>query len=67
MEILDGLVTLPEAQRQFGKSKRTLQRMIARREVSFVYVGKKPYIHVEQSRAALMSRLVKAVGIRGSR
>ncbi len=61
MQVLDGLVTLPEAARQFCKSKRTLQRMMARREVGFGYIGKKPYIHVELSREALLSRLVKAV------
>jgi excisionase family DNA binding protein len=59
MELLDGLVTVDETARQFRTSKRTVQRMMERREVSFVYIGKKPFIHVELSRAALMSRIVK--------
>ena len=63
MELLDDLATLDEASPKLGKSKRThLQRMMARREVAFVYFGKKPYINIPMTRAALMSRVVKPVG-----
>jgi excisionase family DNA binding protein len=59
MQLLDDLITIDESAKQLGKSVRSVYRMISRRELAIVYVGKTPLIDVPASRELLKARLIK--------
>ena len=59
--ILEGYVSPSELAEQLKCSKRTVQRMMQRREVAFAYLGSKRIIDVEGTRALLKAQ-VKAGG-----
>jgi hypothetical protein len=61
--ILEDYVTIEQAAEQPNMpGPRTLRRMIARREISVIYLGRKPLIHVPSFREALRARTIKPVG-----
>jgi len=60
-EILEGFITISEAARQLGKSERTVQRMIEHRQLAFTRYGRETMVHVDGSREALLSHVVKPV------
>jgi len=66
-QILDGFITISEAAQQLGKSERTIQRMIERRQLAFTRCGNTAIIHVDGSREALLSRIVKPLTERRGR
>ena len=58
-DIRAGYVTLTEAAEQLGYSKRTLDRMLARRELPVTYFGTHPLLNVVKFREMLRSREVR--------
>jgi excisionase family DNA binding protein len=60
-EILEGFITISEAARQLGKSERTIQRMISQRQLAFTRHGRGTLVHVDGSREAFLSHVVKPV------
>jgi excisionase family DNA binding protein len=67
MAILDDFISKEEAAEQLGVSPRTINRMMAKREIAFTYVGKTPRIQVSSTREALLSRVIKPVTERRGR
>ena len=59
-ELLTGFITKDEAARQLNNSMRTIDRMIARRQLA--HIPNTDLIDVEGSRKAMFSRVVPAIG-----
>ena len=59
MELLEDYVTLHEAARQLGCSKRTLERMRARGELPVSYFGVRPLLNIAKFREMLRAREMK--------
>jgi hypothetical protein len=59
--ILEGYLPVAEFAKAIGKSKRTVERMIAAREVAFTYNGKTPLVNAPKYRAQLEAREIKPV------
>lgn len=54
-KLLAGLATVEITAKALGKSPRTIQRMIARKEIPVIRIGRKPYPIIEGTREALMA------------
>ena len=61
VELLQDYVTLHEAARQLGCSKRTLERMRARGELPVSYFGVRPLLNIAKFREMLRAREMMVV------
>jgi len=62
--VLEGWLPWDEFANEIGKSERTVQRMIAKREVAYTYVGRTPHINVIKYRKRLAAKEIDAKRIR---
>jgi excisionase family DNA binding protein len=61
--LLEDYITIEQAAQQPGMpGARTIRRLIARREIPVVYLGRKPLINVPAFREALQAREIKSAG-----
>ncbi len=58
--VLHGYLPIDDFAEEIGKSARTVQRMMTRREVAFTYVGRTPLINIAKFRNSLAAKEIDA-------